>query len=202
MYNSQALDATLHRLVHYLPSQAPLKDFIHHNTLHAFQAREFHQALVDASKFYGYQTYLQLSEYRNLFKAGEIQEHQLFRGVEPSQIPSWRSKLFKEDIDENIVSELGQLRSIWKSYYKIDMDSLVFPLLFRITLSYLDQGVASWHFPSSDQGFLDSLRALEQGNHVSFFKTSRVCGAPMSTSQKATRLHRPVLNMENTSDPP
>lgn len=172
MFN-QSLDAILHRLVHYLPSQAPLKDFIHHNTLHAFQSREFHQALADASKLYGYQTYLQLSEYRNLYKVGEIQENQLFRGLEPSQIQSWQLKLFKEDIDENVVPELGQLRAIWKSYYKIDMDSLVFPLLFRITLSYLDQGISSWHFPSTDQGFLNSIRTLEQGNLVSFFKTPR-----------------------------
>lgn len=170
---SQSLDAILHRLVQYLPSQAPLKDFIHHNTLHAFQSREFHQALADASKLYGYQTYLQLSEYRNLYEVGEIQENQLFRGLEPSQIQSWQLKLFKEDIDENVEPELGQLRAIWKSYYKIDMDSLVFPLLFRITLSYLDQGISSWHFPSTDQGFLNSIRALEQGNLVSFFKTPR-----------------------------
>lgn len=170
---SQSLDTILHRIVHYLPSQAPLKDFIHHNTLHAFQSREFHQALADASKLYGYQTYLQLSEYRNLYKVGEIQENQLFRGLEPSQILSWQLKLFKEDIDENVVPELGQLRAIWKSYYKIDMDSLVFPLLFRITLSYLDQGISSWHFPSTDQGFLNSIRTLEQGNLVSFFKTPR-----------------------------
>ncbi|NDB36579.1 MAG: DUF2309 family protein, partial [Flavobacteriia bacterium] len=173
MFNSHVLDATLHRLVHYLPSQAPLKDFIHHNTLHAFQAREFHQALVDASKFYGYQTYLQLSEYRSLFKAGDIQEQQLFRGLETSQIPSWRSKLFKEDIDENIVPELGQLRAIWKSYYKIDMDSLVFPLLFRITLSYLDQGISIWPFPLSSDGFLEAIRSLQFNSYSSIVSSKR-----------------------------
>ena len=55
-------DAALEHLRHYLPSQAPLKDFIHHNTLHAFQDKSFHQAMQEANTIFGYQTYMQLGE--------------------------------------------------------------------------------------------------------------------------------------------
>jgi uncharacterized protein len=32
---------TLEKLRHYLPHQSPLKDFVHHNTLQAFQELSF-----------------------------------------------------------------------------------------------------------------------------------------------------------------
>src|SRR5688500_7879059 len=57
----------LNELRHYLPTQTPLKDFIHHNTLHAFQQSKFYDAIFKASKIFGYQVTLQLSEYRQLY---------------------------------------------------------------------------------------------------------------------------------------
>ena len=54
----------LHKLHHYLPSQSPLKDFIHHNTLHGFQHYEFFTGIGTARKWFGYQVYIALSEYR------------------------------------------------------------------------------------------------------------------------------------------
>jgi len=43
------VDHVLHELKHYLPSQTPLKDFIHHNSLHAFQQHEFFEGIFKAS---------------------------------------------------------------------------------------------------------------------------------------------------------
>ena len=60
----------LHELKHYLPSQTPLKDFIHHNSLHAFQKLKFYDAIFRASKIFGYQVTLQLNEFRKLFRSG------------------------------------------------------------------------------------------------------------------------------------
>ena len=67
----------LHELKHYLPSQQALKDFIHHNSLHAFQHMKFYDAIFKASKIFGFQVHLQLSEYREMYKTGRIREDML-----------------------------------------------------------------------------------------------------------------------------
>ncbi len=58
--------AVLHDLKHYLPAQAPLKDFIHHNTLHAFQHLPFFDALRQASTVFGYKTSFSVAEFRDM----------------------------------------------------------------------------------------------------------------------------------------
>ena len=58
----------LHELKHFLPSQTPLKDFIHHNSLHAFQGMKFYDGIFKASKIFGYQVTLELKDFRKLFK--------------------------------------------------------------------------------------------------------------------------------------
>ena len=59
----------LHELKHFLPAQSPLKDFIHHNTLHAFQTSKFYDATRNASGILGYRVSLSLLEYRSLYNS-------------------------------------------------------------------------------------------------------------------------------------
>jgi hypothetical protein len=68
------IHSIIHNLKHYLPAQAPLKDFIHHNTLHAFQKDKFHSGIRKASKILGYKVYLSLDEFRTRYKNGEIKD--------------------------------------------------------------------------------------------------------------------------------
>lgn len=68
---------TLLKLKHYLPSQTPLKDFIHHNTLHAFQDLKFYDGIFKASKIFGYQVTLQLADFRELYRIGRIKKNVL-----------------------------------------------------------------------------------------------------------------------------
>src|ERR671912_374368 len=64
----------LHDLKHYLPSQQALKDFIHHNSLHAFQHMKFYDAIFKASRIFVFQVSLQLPEFRQLYANGRIRE--------------------------------------------------------------------------------------------------------------------------------
>jgi hypothetical protein len=144
----------LHALRHYLPSQTPLKDFIHHNSLHAFQEMKFFDAIFKASTVFGYQATMPLHDFRSLHRIGRIDDVVLGRvianrkGVEA--IEAWKSNCLHKQYDEVNVPRIGLLRQEWKRKYKIDIDNSVQPLLFRILVGYLDQGIAHTSFPEPD----------------------------------------------------
>ncbi|MFZ4560575.1 MAG: YbcC family protein [Saprospiraceae bacterium] len=171
--------ALLHDLKHYLPTQTPIKDFIHHNTLHAFQDRKFYDAIFRASKIFSYQVTLELDDYRGLFRQGRIREDVLQRileerkGANPEVQELWAYRLMHKTYDLHIEPRIGRVRANWKKAYRLNLDNLVQPLLFRIVGSYLDQGIAIRHFPKVDQGFLEALRDLERNSFSSFLKTGR-----------------------------
>ena len=172
------LQHLLHELKHYLPAQSALKDFIHHNSLHAYQHLKFYPAIFKASTIFGYQVTLQLEEYRQLFKNGRIKTNVLDQVIQRKKgktaLESWRFKMLQQAYDTTRQPRIGQLREQWKYQFSLDMDALVQPLLFRILCSYLDQGISLWSFPSAgDQGFLAAIKTLESNGFSSFFKTSK-----------------------------
>jgi uncharacterized protein len=167
----------LQHLKHYLPSQTPLKDFIHHNSLHAFQHLKFYDAIFKASKIFGYQVTLQLKEFRQLHKIGRIKDAVLEKIIGDSKgkdkVSEWKQNILSKDYETTNYPRIGALRAQWKCQSRIDMDTLVQPILFRVLCSYLDQGISIWKFPLEDGGFLASIRALEKNSFASFFKTAR-----------------------------
>ncbi|WAC12368.1 YbcC family protein [Dyadobacter pollutisoli] len=167
----------LHELKHFLPAQAPLKNFIHHNTLHAFQTFKFHDGLRRASEIFGYKVSLSIEEYRALFNAKritqDILEKVLLEKKGASNTIEWRDKVLFKKFLPSASPRIGALKANWMRQYRIDLDSVVHPILFRILCSYLDQGISIWNFPVREKGFLASIREMEENSFVSIFKTNR-----------------------------
>jgi uncharacterized protein YbcC (UPF0753/DUF2309 family) len=164
-------------LKHQLPSQAPLKDFIHHNTLHAFQNLPFKEGILQASKRYGYRVFLPLKEYRQAYQSQRINHEILDKVVKEEKGATranvWMDSMINKSFDLPEAPRIGMLRGLWKQIYKIDLDSLVHPLLFRLLCNYLDQGVSVWNFPYANMDFVQAMRQLEMDSAVSMFRTKK-----------------------------
>ena len=183
-------EQVLHTLKHYLPSQGPLKDFVHHNSLHAFQDMLFYDAIFKASKIFGYKVTFSLAEYRNLYQIGRIHSATLERvirehkGVE--HFDEWYEKVMHGTYDGKLDARIRKLRYGWREHYPIDLNNAVHPLLFRILNSYLDQGIAINPFPFENTGLLNAIRTLDKNSAAHFFKTKRA----------RALLHDPQLSLE------
>ena len=68
----EQLQHAIEHAAHFLPSQAPISVFVHHNTLHTFEARPFHEAVQMGARFYRCQAYLSKQRYRQELARGRI----------------------------------------------------------------------------------------------------------------------------------
>ncbi|MEY2693491.1 MAG: hypothetical protein RIT03_1883 [Bacteroidota bacterium] len=182
----------LHDLVHYLPSQTPLKDFIHHNSLHAYQFQSFFEAIFSSSTTFGHLPTLSLAEFRTLYEVGrirpEVLERILLSHQPGTQLHQWKFNCLTAQFDEHINQKIGHIRGLWKQHYAIDLDNKVQPFLFRVLCSYLDQGISIWQFPLDNAGFLASVRKLEKESYGSFFSSSRARSLFLNEELKLTDL--------------
>jgi uncharacterized protein YbcC (UPF0753/DUF2309 family) len=163
------VDAALHRVAHWLPAQGPIKDFVHHNTLHAFQGRRFHDGVALAARLYGARVGMPARFFLEAYRSGRISDSALDRALaaafpEPKLREAARAVLLSgRPEDPAFPGRVGDgLRSMWTARLGgVALHRRSHLHLFRLLGGYLDQGLSTWRMPGADRmGFYDCVAML------------------------------------------
>lgn len=95
----ERLQHWVEHLTHVLPAQAPIRDFVHHNTLHGFQHLPFDEALAAARRLNGAAVYWPEPRFHAAYAAGRIVREDVLAGLEEIGIAA---------LDEKIVGSLSR----------------------------------------------------------------------------------------------
>ncbi len=69
---TEEIRSLIEHAVHYLPTQGPIKVFVHHNTLHAFEHLEFEEGVLAGLEVFGCEPYFSEERYREEMSRGRI----------------------------------------------------------------------------------------------------------------------------------
>jgi uncharacterized protein YbcC (UPF0753/DUF2309 family) len=159
----------LARVAHWLPTQGPIKDFIHHNTLHAFQHLKFHDAASAAARLHGATTTMSGRFYFDAYRSGRISDNALAWALEhafpdESERVAARARMLAGPIAEVAFAGVARagLRAGWaRRLGGVPLDRRSHLHLFRLLGAYLDQGLSTWRMPGVDDlGFFDAVAQL------------------------------------------
>ncbi|MGJ0484555.1 MAG: YbcC family protein [Methylomicrobium sp.] len=162
------LNASIDHISHWLPTQGPIKDFIHHNTLHAVQHHPFHEGVAVAARIFGARSYLPLADYQKRYQQGRITDSAITWAIEQAStdikdVEKFRSSLFiKDDRSHYPPVSLANhgIRNSWLTSLEVDLNALVHPVLFRLLANFLDQGISRWSLPRNGERFWDCVWRL------------------------------------------
>lgn len=159
----------LARVAHWLPTQGPLKDFIHHNTLHGFQHLRFDEAVGAAARLYGASVAMPGSFYLEAYRDGRIRESALARALDRAfsdegQRAAARDRMLAAPIEAPAFRGVARtgLRAEWATRLGgVPLQRRSNLWLFRVISAYLDQGLATWRMPGVDElGLFDAVAQL------------------------------------------
>ena len=179
MSEARGVSEMLEHVAHLLPSQGPIREFIHHNTLHAFQDDSFHVGVRKGAEHFGARVYLRLNEYRSHFAKGRISKEALDfalaewksdRGAEAKLEKLLRDFLQNPSSDELDLHSLGTLergfREISWRDRGVEISAAINPTVARLASAYLDQGLSIWQFPGSSSSFWGALCSLMNSSYL------------------------------------
>ncbi|WP_255210596.1 putative inorganic carbon transporter subunit DabA [Methylogaea oryzae] len=168
------LDTAIERIAHWLPTQGPIKDFIHHNTLHAVQDRPFHEGVAIAANLFGARSYLPLADYQAMYREGRIRDFAIDWALEHSgagrgNSAALRESLFQTDDEVHYppVSLANHgIRERWLTHIQVNLNALVHPILFRLVANFLDQGISGWSVARDGESLWDCVWRLVENSVI------------------------------------